>query len=187
MAWAGTQAMYLGLPAADSHASIVASAFRPSDSAFFRDMMTTARAFFDRTRVEEDRKLTAALEKVGVDWSQAAGTPPAGAVEMTLAPLGGSRIKAGDSVKLRGTVRNTGTTPVHRVHAVLKSENGRFDENEMVFGRINPGESRNYDLTVKVPKSMPTATPGRCPPTAEQHAGRGPTDEPAVEGVVWLR
>src|SRR5262249_42599079 len=45
-----------------------------------------------------------------------------------------------------------------RVRAVLESDNPIFDENEMVFGRINPGESRSYDLSVKIPTSSFTRT-----------------------------
>jgi len=50
------------------------------------------------------------------------------------------------------------TTAVYRVRAVLKSDNPLFDENEMVFGRIAPGGSKTYDLTVVAPKSSLTRT-----------------------------
>jgi len=41
---------------------------------------------------------------------------------------------------------------------VLKSDNTLFDENEMVFGKIAPGASKSYELTVKVLKSSLTRT-----------------------------
>ena len=44
------------------------------------------------------------------------------------------------------------------MHALLKSENPIVDENEMVFGKLAPGESKNYDLAVKVPKNNFTRT-----------------------------
>ncbi len=44
------------------------------------------------------------------------------------------------------------------MHALLKSENPYFDENEMVFGKIGPGESKSYDLVVKLPKNTLTRT-----------------------------
>jgi carboxyl-terminal processing protease len=53
-------------------------------------------------------------------------------------------------------VKNTGTVPVHRVRALLKSENPYFDENEMIFGKIAPGETKSFDLVVKVAKGMLT-------------------------------
>jgi carboxyl-terminal processing protease len=41
---------------------------------------------------------------------------------------------------------------------VLKSDNPLFDENEMVFGKIAPGSSKTYELTVKASKSSLTRT-----------------------------
>jgi carboxyl-terminal processing protease len=41
---------------------------------------------------------------------------------------------------------------------VLDSDNPIFDENEMVFGKIAPGESKSYELTVKIPASSFTRT-----------------------------
>jgi carboxyl-terminal processing protease len=123
-----------------------------------REMIQQSKAFFDKVRAEEDHKIAQALEKqLAVDWAQAPGTPAPGSVEVSLAAVGGkAKVAAGDAVKIRGTVKNLGTTPVYRVRAVLRSENTLFDENEMVFGKIGPGDTKTYDLTVHVPKSMPT-------------------------------
>ena len=54
--------------------------------------------------------------------------------------------------------RTSGTSPAYRVRAVLESDNPIFDENEMVFGKIAPGESKSYELAVKVPTSSFTRT-----------------------------
>jgi carboxyl-terminal processing protease len=127
-------------------------------SARRQDLVAQAKAFLDRARAEQDRKLTAALEKLGVDWSSAA-TPPEGKVETSLALLGGSgKVAAGQTIKIRGTVKNAGTTTVYRVRAVLRSDNLLFDENEMVFGKIAPGATKTYDLAVKVPRGSLTRT-----------------------------
>jgi carboxyl-terminal processing protease len=74
------------------------------------------------------------------------------------APGTDGKTAAGNTVKIRGTVKNLGTSTVHRVHAVLKSDNALFDENEMVFGKIGPGETKNYDLVVRVPRNSLTRT-----------------------------
>ena len=55
-------------------------------------------------------------------------------------------------------VKNVGRAPAYRVRAVLDSDNPIFDENEMVFGKIAPGESKSYELVVKVPASSFTRT-----------------------------
>jgi carboxyl-terminal processing protease len=76
-----------------------------------------------------------------------------------LALAGGeAKVGAGQSIKIRGSVKNTGTTTVYRVRAVLRSDNLLFDENEMVFGKIAPGATKTYDLAVKVPRNSYTRT-----------------------------
>jgi hypothetical protein len=80
-------------------------------------------------------------------------------VQVTLStPAANNKVVAGETVKIRGTVKNVGSAPVYRVHALLNSENPYFDENEMVFGKIAPGESKNFDLNVKVAKATLTRT-----------------------------
>jgi carboxyl-terminal processing protease len=73
-------------------------------------------------------------------------------------PGSDAKFLAGSVVKIRGVVKNVGTTPAYRVRAVLESDNALFDENEMVFGKIAPGESKTYDLSVKIPASTYTRT-----------------------------
>ncbi len=128
-----------------------------SKSARRKEMLQQSKAFFEKARADEDRKLAQALEKLGVDWSPGPATPAAGEVQFALiAPGTDGKIAAGQTVKIRGTVKNTGSGPVHRVRAVLKSENPYFDENEMIFGKIAPGESKSFDLVVKVARGMLT-------------------------------
>ncbi len=123
------------------------------------DLLTSSKAFFERVRAEQDKKLVAAFEKQGVDWSAAPGQAAPGQVSMTLGTATGApRVAAGNSIKVRGTVKNLGTTTVYRARAVLKSDNLLFDENEMVFGKLAPGATKTYDLTVRVPRNNLTRT-----------------------------
>ncbi|HJX65558.1 MAG TPA: MXAN_5808 family serine peptidase [Polyangia bacterium] len=123
------------------------------------DLVSASKALFDKVRVDEDKHLAAALEKLGVDWNAGPGNQGPGQIQVTLAATTGeAQVKAGNTIKIRGTVKNVGTTTACRVRAVLKSDNPLFDENEMVFGRIAPGGSKTYDLTVRAPKSSLTRT-----------------------------
>jgi carboxyl-terminal processing protease len=127
-------------------------------SARRQDLVAQSKAFLDKVRAEQDHKLTVALEKLGVDWSSASA-PAEGSVEASLALVGGAgQVGAGETIKIRGTVKNSGTTTVYRVRAVLRSDNLLFDENEMVFGKIAPGATKTYDLAVKVPRGSLTRT-----------------------------
>jgi carboxyl-terminal processing protease len=124
-----------------------------------QDLVSSSKTLFDKVRADEDRRISVALEKLGVDWSAGPSTEAPGEIQVTLAPATGeAQVKAGNAIKIRGTVKNSGTTAVYRVRAVLKSDNPLFDENEMVFGRIAPGGSKTYDLTVIAPKSSLTRT-----------------------------
>jgi carboxyl-terminal processing protease len=131
-----------------------------------RELVNASKVYLDKVRANEDKKLSAALEKLGVDWSSGPAGPAA-QLQLTLQTLAGegkgeaksdAKIPAGSTAKVRGTVKNVGTTPAFRVRAVLESDNPIFDENEMVFGKIGPGESKTYDLSVKVPASSFTRT-----------------------------
>jgi carboxyl-terminal processing protease len=124
-----------------------------------QDLVSSSKTLFDKVRADEDRRLSVALEKLGVDWSSGPSNEAPGEIQVTLAPATGeAQVKAGNAIRIRSTVKNSGTTAVYRVRAVLKSDNPLFDENEMVFGKIAPGGSKTYDLTVVAPKSSLTRT-----------------------------
>jgi carboxyl-terminal processing protease len=124
-----------------------------------RDLVASSKAYLDKVRGVEDKKVAQALEKLGVDWTAGggAGAPPQ--LQISMQPVGvDGKIVAGTVPKIRAVVKNVGAVPAYRVRAVLESDNPIFDENEMVFGRINPGESKSYELSVKVPASSFTRT-----------------------------
>jgi carboxyl-terminal processing protease len=99
----------------------------------------------------EERELSlvrADLQKMGIDWSPAPAdaakspTPPTG-LEVTLSTnRPGDTGRAGEELQLSVTVKNTGTSPVYQLHAVAKSDTGYFDERELIFGKVAPGESK---------------------------------------------
>ena len=148
------------------------------------DLVAQSRAFLEKVRGTEDKKLSGALEKMGVDWSAGPATGAPAQLQLTLQEIGGeAKVPAGTVAKVRGTVKNTGTTPAYRVRAVLESDNPIFDENEMVFGRIAPGESKTYDLTVKVPPSSFTRTDVLKGTLSSQRGGAKPNSAEMVLNI----
>ncbi|HMF43951.1 MAG TPA: MXAN_5808 family serine peptidase [Polyangia bacterium] len=124
-----------------------------------RDLVLGSKAFLDKVRAAEDKKVSQALEKQGVDWSAGPATGQDPQLQLTMQPTtADAKIPAGTLTKLRGVVKNVGHVPAYRVRAVLDSDNPIFDENEMVFGKIAPGESKSYELVVKIPASSFTRT-----------------------------
>jgi len=122
-----------------------------------RDVLAGCAAPLARARAGEDRRISAAVSALGVDWTGGPDGPPA-ELELALQPIGPPKVAAGHTVTVRGVVKNVGSTTQFRVRAVLDSDDPMFDENEMVFGKIAPGESRSYDLSVEVPARAFTRT-----------------------------
>ncbi|HEY2730676.1 MAG TPA: MXAN_5808 family serine peptidase [Polyangia bacterium] len=147
-----------------------------------RDLVAGSKAFLDKVRAAEDKKVSLALEKLGVDWASGPATGAAPPLQLTLQPVSGdAKLVAGTVAKIRGVVKNIGTAPAYRVRAVLESDNPLFDENEMVFGKIGPGESKSYDLSVKIPASSFTRTDELKATLSSQ---RGPTKASGADLLV---
>lgn len=129
-----------------------------------RRMLENAAPFFKKQEKEVEDKISKAMSAVGVDWT--AGKPLKAdtqqlevAIEFTTpsSPSGGvasksNRVKAGDEITIRGTVRNTGSEPLHRVYGITTSDNPMFDKREFVFGKIDPGQTRTWQMPLKIPK-----------------------------------
>ncbi len=153
-----------------------------SKSARRHDLVTGAKAFLDKVRLGEDKKVSAALEKLGVDWTGGTISGSPAELQLSLQPVTtDGKIQAGTVAKLRGVVKNIGRAPAYRVRAVLESDNPLFDENEMVFGKILPGESKSYELAVKVPTSSFTRTDEL---KATLYTQRGSVKSPGADVLV---
>jgi carboxyl-terminal processing protease len=142
-----------------------------------RDLVATSKAFLDKARAAEDKKVSLALEKLGVDWTSGPANPSGVAPQLQLAlasATGDAKLVAGTVAKIHGVVKNVGATPAYRVRAVIESDNPLFDENELVFGRIAPGESKSYDFTVKIPAATYTRTDELKATLSSQRGGTKP-------------
>ncbi|HZZ83884.1 MAG TPA: MXAN_5808 family serine peptidase [Anaeromyxobacteraceae bacterium] len=117
-------------------------------------LLDAARGFVAERRNEEDRRLQAKLEQLGVDWSSGPqqGSPRA---LVTVTPAPGVRQEAGESVPWTVTVENKGDGPLRRLRAwTLVDKNPLLDRREFVFGQVKPGEKRSWTVPVKLPKGM---------------------------------
>ena len=115
-------------------------------------LIKDARALVVRRRAEEDKKLAAALAKLGVDWAAPATGEPAARLtaEMTVTPAG--PLTGGALVTVTGKVTNTGTGSAYRVHVRSHADDGMFDDAELLFGKVAPGETRTFSTRMEVPK-----------------------------------
>jgi len=103
----------------------------------------------------EEKKIEERWQKDGVDWS--VGNKPSGtpgiSVKITPSP---AKVKAGENLQIRAEVENTGAAPIYRLRAMTKSDNPVFDGKEFIFGKLAPGEKRQWNVKFEVPKGSLT-------------------------------
>jgi carboxyl-terminal processing protease len=103
-------------------------------------------------RAEEEKKLVAALQTVGVDWAAAPAAAGKPNLEVSVAASPSGQVKAGDIVTLTTTVKNTGTDPAYRVLSRIQGDDPVFEDTELPIGKVAPGEIRTYSTRLQVPK-----------------------------------
>lgn len=109
-----------------------------------REMLQDGRPMFERVRQAEMANVTRELAALPqrIDWSEGndAGNSNLEVQMQTSRPVA----QPGEPFDLTVTVTNRGPNPVYRLRATTKSDNPLFENRELVFGRINPGESRTW-------------------------------------------
>jgi carboxyl-terminal processing protease len=124
-------------------------------------MLEDAAKFLAKRRAAEQKKVADALAVLGIDWAAPERTAPSSGAKLVAsvavttadgAALPDGRVHAGDTIKLTGVVENRGTDPAYQVHARLATDDRIFDETELAFGRIEPGQSRTATTLLKIPE-----------------------------------
>ena len=104
-------------------------------------------SYIDDARAAELTLVEKELEKYDVDWSVPAGATVPGPKSNELSvsiktDKPSDTVKADETITAEVTVQNNGSVPVYRLRATTESDNPYFDEKELVFGKIEPGESK---------------------------------------------
>nr|HEX4318830.1 MXAN_5808 family serine peptidase [Kofleriaceae bacterium] len=104
-----------------------------------------------KVRADEEKKLVGELEQIGVDWSgPATANEPAANLEVSLAAPASA--KAGDTIDVTATVKNTGAGAAYRVLPRLQADDGTFEDAELPIGKVGPGETKTFTTKIQVPK-----------------------------------
>ena len=117
-------------------------------------MVTAAAKVVARVRADEEKKLVAALQTIGVDWSAAPAQAEAATanLEVTLTTSPSGTVKAGDVVSVTTTVKNHGAGAAWRVLPRLRADDNVFEDTELPIGKVGPGETKSYTTKLKVPR-----------------------------------
>jgi carboxyl-terminal processing protease len=130
----------------------------PKGSAMQDEGMMVIREVQER----EEKKVEQKIASLGLDWSSGSGAAP-GKAEAQFKLTGEGvdqegRAKAEQKIRMQLTVKNTGTAPFYRLRAESECKNPLFDRREFLFGRLEPGKSRTWEVPIKVPRGAVTRT-----------------------------
>jgi carboxyl-terminal processing protease len=157
------------------------------------EQLRAAKSFLEKFQQAQIDAVSHELGKLGIDWS----APPkdygngikAGDYEVKVqTDRPNDTVTAGEPMALKVTVKNKAALPVYQLRAITKSDGPYYDERELVFGRIDPGQSK----TVSVPlgfcdvegrkpgstKALPENAPRTC---------KIPLDADQRSDVVFVR
>lgn len=111
-------------------------------------MLRESEPLIERVQKQENEKVVRDLENLGIDWSVGPneGPSPVRVVAKTTPSDGVAR--AGDPLSLEVRVTNLGKHTLYRLRANTSSDNHLFDGRELVFGKLEPGETRAWTTTL---------------------------------------
>ena len=126
------------------------------------EIIRNSGSFFEQYSVDYKAQLRKALEQLKIDWDVDKG--PACTQFSWGMKLGDASINPGERLEFLADgeeknlimwVKNDCESgDLSQFTAYITSNNGAFDEREFAFGRIRPGEQREWPLKIKIPKSM---------------------------------
>ncbi|HZX95477.1 MAG TPA: MXAN_5808 family serine peptidase [Myxococcales bacterium] len=120
-----------------------------------RQQLQQAKPFVEQRRAQEQEKVRRQLEAMGVNWASAPANLAKGQPRVA-AEIRVPRTQAGGTMDMAITAHNTGNSPLYRLRAYTKSDNGVLDRREFVFGALQPGEKRTWTVPIKIPRYMPS-------------------------------
>jgi len=119
-------------------------------------MLDEGQALVHEVQKREQKKIIDKMRKLGVDWSVGSSRGAQGKLEFKLEGEGvdaQGRALADKKVRMRLSVRNTGSQPFFQLRAVSKSKYLLYDKREFIFGRVNPKETKTWEVPIKIPRS----------------------------------
>jgi carboxyl-terminal processing protease len=147
------------------------------------DLLRDTKGYVTRRKGEEEARISSALAKLGIDWTvgaRAAGQPRLVAHIRSDKPE--NRVKAGEEIAITGQVTNSGTSPAYQVHARARNDDWSFEGAELVFGRVDPGQTKSFTVRLRVPQDAETRIDELQWEFTEAHGA--PVDAPVTNVAV---
>jgi carboxyl-terminal processing protease len=118
-------------------------------------MVERAGAFLESRQTAEEKRIVERMKVLEIDWIDGPKDPAGPKVDVDLVISKGAskgRIEAGSEVELIATVTNSGATPVYRVRGLIETEHPAFKGREFLFGKLDPGQTRKWSISTRIPK-----------------------------------
>jgi len=117
------------------------------------DILAKLPQFMQEQARIEDARIAKSLATRGIDWSEGSA-PTAGTSAVLQLELSTDKpnhtIRGGEHGVLTVSITNNGDAPAHRVRAISESDYNYFDERELLFGKIEPGQTKTATLKLSV-------------------------------------
>jgi carboxyl-terminal processing protease len=111
-----------------------------------RELLSDAAPVIQEAGERELNRAGTELKKLGVDWTM--GTDSGASEIKAEAFTSLEKGVAGQPFDLKVKVTNTGKAPLFRLRAETKSDYPLFNGRELVFGKLSPGETREWSTTL---------------------------------------
>ncbi|MCB9507410.1 MAG: PDZ domain-containing protein [Myxococcales bacterium] len=118
-------------------------------------MLARSAGVVEQVSAEQLLEVQERLRNRNVDWATGQNVIQPVRLEASTSPTGG-RVHAGDPVTITLRATNDGTRPLYQVRAVSRSDYELFDDREFVFGRLDPGRTVEWSVTIPVPREDPS-------------------------------
>lgn len=117
-------------------------------------LLGRANPVLERLGREQMLRVQEELRQRNVDWSAGENVVQPVALDLRTS-RSANRVRAGEDIELTARMQNLGNRTLYMARAVSRSAYRAFDGIEFVFGRLEPGESREWTVTVSVPVEDP--------------------------------
>ncbi len=109
--------------------------------------LRAVRPFLDKEQTKEIAAISRDLGKMGIDWSapppDTKGGPTAKDFDVKISTdRKNDTVVAGQPMTLKISVKNKSKQPIYQLRAITKSDGPYYDEKELVFGKIDPGQTK---------------------------------------------
>ncbi len=118
-----------------------------------KEMLKQAVDVFAAQQTLEHRDIESHMKALAIDWSNNQGDakPWDGKNVVVTLTLPKRPVMAGEMLKIIAEVENKGKQTVSRLYGITESSNPLLKNLEFVFGKVAPGEKRQWATEIKIP------------------------------------